>query len=247
MLRSPTLSLFVCFNLVYRRVLVCSSEARTLVYDKHTPNCHFNNFRKFFIFATNLEFMCYNKINNRGFKMSDYKIKCGNNKLTFNETTQSCNIIYNGELILINSMDILAFDIKEEIVSGFLRIKKKRYKLLVKTHKYDFLNKCDDDREFVFELSNSDIELVNNIQIMIKERINKNIESYKFQKSHKFMEITVSNVLLKNEDGNERQKILRAFSLRHEEIESFNFEEYNNGNCPAVYVLINNKIIGNIP
>ncbi len=38
----PTFSLFVCFNLVYRRVLVCSSEARTLVYDKHTSKCQSN-------------------------------------------------------------------------------------------------------------------------------------------------------------------------------------------------------------
>ena len=43
-LHSPTLSLFVCFNLVYRRVLFCRSEATTLVYDKHTPNCHYNIF-----------------------------------------------------------------------------------------------------------------------------------------------------------------------------------------------------------
>ena len=26
------------------RVLVCRSEATTLVYDKHTPNCHYNIF-----------------------------------------------------------------------------------------------------------------------------------------------------------------------------------------------------------
>ena len=50
-LRSPTLSLFVYFNLVYRCVLVCSSEARTLVYDRHTPNCHF-----YFLFLLNNDF-----------------------------------------------------------------------------------------------------------------------------------------------------------------------------------------------
>ena len=42
-------------------MLVCRSEATTLVYDKHTPNCHFNIFfENFYIFATNLEFVCYN-------------------------------------------------------------------------------------------------------------------------------------------------------------------------------------------
>ena len=43
-LHSPTLSLFVCFKLVYMHVLVCRSKATTLVYDKHTPNCHYNIF-----------------------------------------------------------------------------------------------------------------------------------------------------------------------------------------------------------
>lgn len=36
---SATLRFFVCLNLVLFVCLSCSSEARTLVYDKHAPKC----------------------------------------------------------------------------------------------------------------------------------------------------------------------------------------------------------------
>ena len=35
---------FCLINLVDRHALVCRSEAATLVYDKHTPKCHYNIF-----------------------------------------------------------------------------------------------------------------------------------------------------------------------------------------------------------
>ena len=37
---SANIFAFCLLYLVYKRVLVCSSEARTLVYDKHTSKCH---------------------------------------------------------------------------------------------------------------------------------------------------------------------------------------------------------------
>ena len=71
-LRSPTLSLFVCFNLVYRRVLVWWSEATPLVYDKYTRKCHFKIFLIFLINCdTNFYNLCYIKIEvNNGKKFS---------------------------------------------------------------------------------------------------------------------------------------------------------------------------------
>ena len=44
---SPILFRFYLFHLVrfcYRLVFACSSEIRTLVYDKYAPNCHYNIF-----------------------------------------------------------------------------------------------------------------------------------------------------------------------------------------------------------
>ncbi|MER2009686.1 MAG: hypothetical protein ABS939_19800, partial [Psychrobacillus sp.] len=61
-----------------------------------------------------------------------------------------------------------------------------------------------------------------------------------------FLNFKVAGVTFKN-GRKTRQAILRAFKWGDEEIEQITFEPYEFENKPAVYVKINDQIVGNIP
>ena len=52
-------------------MLVCSNEARTLVYDKHTPNCQKNKFWNFLIFKTYWSFVITLSVPSACFSLND--------------------------------------------------------------------------------------------------------------------------------------------------------------------------------
>lgn len=179
--------------------------------------------------------------------MADIKLNLGGNKFTLNSTICSGTLLFDGDYIFINSREFLQFSINEEIVSGLFGLKKKNYKLIIKTHKYDYLHKCDDDNVYEMYLPASELQNAIAIEKMLHEDIQRNMESYNFQKQHVFMEISVVGVTYQNEDGSDRQKILRSFALGHERINTITFNEYQYDNEPALYVLVNDKIVGNVP
>ena len=96
-------------------------------------------------------------------------------------------------------------------------------------------------------LPSSELQNATKIEKLLHEDIKRNVESYNFQKSHIFKEIHVVGVTYQNEDGSDRQKILRSFALGHERIDTIMFNEYQYNNEPALYVLVNDKIVGNVP
>ena len=65
-------------------------------------------------------------------------------------------------------------------------------------------------------------------------------------RKYEFLVFKVAGVTFKN-GRKTRQAILRAFKWGDEEIESISFEPYTYEDRPAVYVVINEQIVGNIP
>ena len=65
-------------------------------------------------------------------------------------------------------------------------------------------------------------------------------------RKYEFLTFKVAGVTFKN-GRKTRQAILRAFKWGDEEMETLEFEPYTYEDRPAVYVKINDKIIGNIP
>ena len=61
-----------------------------------------------------------------------------------------------------------------------------------------------------------------------------------------YLSFKVAGVTFKN-GRKTRQAILRAFKWGDEEIDNISFEHYEYEGRPAVYVLINDKIVGNVP
>ena len=179
--------------------------------------------------------------------MADINLNLGGNKFTVNPTICRGTLLFNGNYIFISSMEFLQFSIQEEIASGLFGLKKKKHKLIIKTHKYDYVSKCDNDNVYELYLPSSELPNAITIEKMLHEDVQRNIESYNFQKSHVFMEIPVVGVTYQNDDGSDRQKFLRSFALGHERIETIMFNEYQYNNEPALYVLVNDKIVGNVP
>jgi hypothetical protein len=179
--------------------------------------------------------------------MADITINLGANKFSLNPIICSGTLLFNGNYIFISSMEFLQFEINDEITTGLFGLKKKKYKLVIRTHKYDYVKKCDDDRVYEMALPSSELQSAMEIEKLLREDIKRNVESYNFQKSHIFKEIHVVGVTYQNEDGSDRQKILRSFALGHERIDTIMFNEYQYNNEPALYVLVNDKIVGNVP
>lgn len=65
-------------------------------------------------------------------------------------------------------------------------------------------------------------------------------------RKYEFLTFKVAGVTFKN-GRKTRQAILRAFKWGDEEIETISFEPYTYEDRPAVYVVINEQIVGNIP
>lgn len=179
--------------------------------------------------------------------MANIKLNLYRNEFTLNSTVCSGTLLYNGNYVFINSMEFLQFKISEEITAGLFGFKKRNYKLVIKTHKYDYVKKCDVDNVYEMALPSSEVQNAIEIENLLRNDIDRNIESYNFQKSHIFREIHVVGVTYQNEDGSDRQKILRSFALGHERIDTIMFNEYQYNNEPALYVLVNDKIVGNVP
>ena len=179
--------------------------------------------------------------------MSDINLNLGANKFTLNAIICRGTLFYNGNYISISSTEFLLFEINEEITTGLFGFKKKKHKLIIKTHKYDYVKKCDVDNVYEMALHYSELQNAIKIKTLLNDEIKRNVESYNFQKSHIFREIHVVGVTYQNEDGSDRQKILRSFALGHERIDTIMFNEYQYNNKPALFVLVNDKIVGNVP
>lgn len=66
------------------------------------------------------------------------------------------------------------------------------------------------------------------------------------RRKHAYMTFNVAGVTFNN-GRKTRQAILRAFKFGDEEIETIDFEQYTYEGSPAVYVKINDQIVGNVP
>ena len=66
------------------------------------------------------------------------------------------------------------------------------------------------------------------------------------RKKYAYMTFKVAGVTFNN-GRKTRQAILRAFKFGDEEIETIDFEQYTYEGSPAVYVKINDQIVGNVP
>ena len=81
----------------------------------------------------------------------------------------------------------------------------------------------------------------------LKRRKNPPVETVKEPESpYIFLRFKVAGVTFKN-GRKTRQAILRAFNWGDEILETVTFEEYEYESKPAVYVKLNDQIVGNIP